>query len=170
MSWILHSRVSMYIEGFHCIAEVNIPWQFITAKLKIIPKVLSVHVMWNAKSIRPHLLYPWCYYMQKAPEAERTGIEHMTAPVVGESYVAYFTAPSSPKPASSTDEIPCNQWFRVRVLGTVAYDCSLVKVLAIDFGFLATLACSMLCSLPDQCRGIPPQVRMIPYAENLFLQ
>ena len=102
--------------------------------------------------------------MQEAPDTdEETGqatdvkMVHVTVPVLGESYIAYFTAPLSslPDPAI-TDKVPYSQWFRVRVLRTVSYDLSLV--LAIDFGFTATLVSTMLYPLPDQCRGIPPQV------------
>lgn len=104
--------------------------------------------------------------MQEAPDFdEETGqakvtdmkMVHVTVPVVGESYIAYFTPPpfSTTHPAL-TDKIPSDQWFRVCVLHTTSCDHSLV--LAIDFGFTTTLVCTRLYPLPDQCRGVPPQV------------
>lgn len=55
-------------------------------------------------------------------------------------------------------EVPADQWFRVRALEVGG---SIVKALAIDFGFTFKLSTLALFSLTKECRGIPPQVRNV---------
>lgn len=76
-------------------------------------------------------------------------VEH---PVVGEVYVACCTVPFG---AGEQHATPVSRWFRVRLL---SHDKAVVNVLAVDFGFTASLPPSALRPLPSECRGIPPQV------------
>ena len=80
-------------------------------------------------------------------------------------YAAYYD------PVQLSLSLPCflssAQWCRarlLRILPDLATDGSrLVIVLAVDYGFMMTLPESQLAPLPQECRGIPPQVHVYHY-------
>ena len=67
---------------------------------------------------------------------------------LGDVYAAYVSC------------IPDHQplWIRARLLAMEAANDDKVTVLAVDYGFIITVAKEYLMGLPPRCRGIPPQV------------
>ena len=59
------------------------------------------------------------------------------------------------------------QWCRARLVGEDPS--GLLLMLAVDFGFTATVAPSHVSPLPQQCRGVPPQVRYVICCDNRFI-
>lgn len=81
----------------------------------------------------------------------------------GDVYTAYYEPELVDYPMS----LLSSRWFRARLLKVLPCASSppnepdgarQVVILAVDYGFMATLPETNLTHLPPECRGIPPQV------------
>ena len=81
----------------------------------------------------------------------------------GDVYAAYY----EPELVDYPTSLLSSRWFRARLLMILSCASSpsdgpegarQVVVLAVDYGFMATLPETNLTTLPPECRGIPPQV------------
>ena len=84
---------------------------------------------------------------------EQTPPEQATPPspllALGDVYAAYVDCIPDHQP----------QWIRARLLVVETANDDQVTVLAVDYGYIITVAKEYLMGLPPRCRGIPPQVR-----------